>query len=113
MEQDGLDGVVAVFGYRLSISNHPGDTTMTTSELSLPFYEDVLEFLASGPSSQQVVEYRPSAAAQNRFSALLEANRKRTLSLEEEEELDHYVQMDRMLSLLKAKSYKRLAAKAA
>ncbi len=86
---------------------------MTTSELSLPFYEDVLEFLASGPSSQQVVEYRPSAAAQNRFSALLEANRKRTLSLEEEEELDHYVQMDRMLSLLKAKSYKRLAAKAA
>ena len=86
---------------------------MKTSELSLPFYEDVLEFLASGPSSQQVVEYRPSAVAQKRFSALLEANRKRTLSLEEAEELDHYVQIDRMLSLLKAKSYKRLAANAA
>ena len=86
---------------------------MATSEYALPFYEDVLEFLASGPSSQQVVEYRPSATAQHRFSALLEANRQRVLSLEEQEELDHYIQMDRMLSLLKAKSYKRLAANGA
>ncbi len=83
---------------------------MVTSDFSLPFYEDVLEFLAGGPSTQQVVEYRPSAVAQKRFSALLDANRQRTLSLSEEEELDHYVQMDRMLSLLKAKSYKRLDA---
>jgi len=82
---------------------------MKTNEFSLPLYEDVLEFLAGGPSIQQVVEYRPSAAAQQRFSALLEADRKRVLSLEEEEELVHYVQMDRMLSLLKAKSYRRLA----
>lgn len=82
---------------------------MATKEFSLPLYEDVLEFLAGGPSTQQVVEYRPSAASQQRFSALLEADRRRTLSLEEVEELDHYVQMDRMLSLLKAKSYRRLA----
>ena len=82
---------------------------MKTDEFSLPLYEDVLEFLAGGPSIQQVVEYRTSAAAQQRFSALLEADRKRVLSLEEEEELVHYVQMDRMLSLLKAKSYRRLA----
>ena len=81
---------------------------MKTNEFSLPLYEDVLEFLAGGPSIQQVVEYRPSAAAQQRLSALLEADRQRALSLEEEEELDHYVQMDRMLSLLKAKSYRRL-----
>ena len=77
---------------------------MPASEFSLPFYEDVLEFLASGPSVQQLIAYRPAAAAQQRFSALLEANRKHPLSVAEEEELDHYVQMDRMLSLLKAKS---------
>ena len=83
---------------------------MIAHDFSLPFYEDVLEFLASGPSTQQVVDYRPSAVAQKRFSALLDANRQRSLSPNEEEELDHYIQMDRMLSLLKAKSYKRLAA---
>lgn len=86
-----------------------GEATMKTVEFTLPLYEDILEFLAGGPSIQQVVEYRPSAAAQQRFSALLEADRQRELSLSEEEELDHYVRMDRMLSLLKAKSYRRLA----
>ncbi len=48
---------------------------MTTTVDSLPFYEQVLEFLASGPSSQEIVTYRPSKAAQTRFSRLLEANR--------------------------------------
>lgn len=81
---------------------------MKTQEYSLPFYEQVLEFLASGPSSQEITAYRPPQAAQARFSRLLEANRERQLSVQEEEELDHYIDMDRMLSLLKAKAYSRL-----
>ena len=79
-----------------------------TQEYSLPFYEQVLEFLASGPSSQEITAYRPPQAAQARFSRLLDANRERQLSAQEEEELDHYIDMDRMLSLLKAKAYSRL-----
>jgi hypothetical protein len=81
---------------------------VTTTAYSLPFYEQVLEFLASGPSSQEIVAYRPSKAAQTRFSRLLDANRERPLSAQEEEELDHYVAMDRMLSLLKAKAASRM-----
>jgi hypothetical protein len=79
-----------------------------TSAYTLPFYEQVLEFLASGPSSQEIVAYKPSKAAQTHFSRLLEANRERRLSPQEEEELDHYIAMDRMLSLLKAKASTRL-----
>ncbi len=78
-----------------------------TQEYSLPFYEQVLEFLASGPSSQEITAYRPPQAAQARFSRVLDANRERQLSAQEEE-LDHYIDMDRMLSLLKAKAYSRL-----
>ncbi len=81
---------------------------MKTTAYSLPFYEQVLEFLASGPSSQEIASYRPSKAAQTRFSRLLEANRERQLSPQEEEELDHYIAMDRMLSLLKAKAASQL-----
>lgn len=80
---------------------------MTTTAYSLPFYEQVLEFLASGPSSQEIMAYKPPKAAQARFSWLLEANRERQLS-PQEEELDHYIAMDRMLSLLKAKASTRL-----
>lgn len=82
---------------------------MNTQEYALPFYEQVLEFLAAGPSVQEIAAYRPPRAAQARFSRLLEANRSRTLSPDEEEELDHYVSMDRMLSLLKAKALSCLA----
>lgn len=81
---------------------------MTTTTYSLPFYEQVLDFLASGPSAQEIIAYRPSKAAQARFNRLLEAKRERQLSAQEEEELDHYITMDRMLSLLKAKASSRL-----
>lgn len=83
---------------------------MNSQEYSLPFYEQVLEFLASGPSAEQIAAYRPPRAAQARFSRLLDVNRKRTLSPQEEEELDHYIGIDRMLSLLKAKASSKLSA---
>lgn len=35
-------------------------------------------------------------------------NRERGLTAAEEEELEHYIQIDRMMSLLKAKAYRRL-----
>jgi hypothetical protein len=68
----------------------------------------VLEFLASGPSSQEIVAYRPSKAVRTHFSRLLEANRQRQLSPQEQEELDNYIAMDRMIALLKAKAASRL-----
>lgn len=82
---------------------------MNAQEYSLPFYEQVLEFLASGPSSQEIVAYRPPKAAQARFSRLLADKRERQMSPLEEEELDHCVGMDRMLSLLKAKALSHLS----
>jgi len=81
---------------------------MNTQEVSLPYYEQVLEFLAEGPSAQQIVAFRPRPEAQERFSHLLEVNRQRMLTVEEEEELDHYIRIEQMMSLLKAKAYHRL-----
>ena len=81
---------------------------MGVKEYALPFYEQVLDFLASAPSVREIVNFQPPSAAQQRFSELLEINRQRSLTLPEQEELDHYIRMDRMLSLLKAKAYNRL-----
>ncbi len=86
---------------------------MVAMEFSLPFYETALEFLAGGPSPLEIVRYRPSATAQQRFSELLEANRQRSLTLAEEEELDHTIRFERMMTLLKAKAYSRLGLIAA
>lgn len=81
---------------------------MSLQELSLPFYEEVLEFLSQGPSPQQIIAFRPGLQAQDRFSHLLDINRNLSLTAEEEEELDHYIRIERMMSLLKAKAYRWL-----
>lgn len=60
------------------------------------------------PLPQEIITFRPSAAVQRRFTELLALNRERDLTAAEEEELDHYIQIDRMMSLLKAKAYRRL-----
>ena len=86
---------------------------MAILEYSLPFYEAALEFLARGASPQEIIRYRPPVAAQRRFSELLEANRQCALTLKEEEELDHYLNIDRMMSLLKAKAYNYLGPEVA
>ncbi|MCB9158027.1 MAG: hypothetical protein H6645_13045 [Caldilineaceae bacterium] len=83
---------------------------MSTLELSLPFYEQILDFLAASPSAQEIINFRPSAEVQKRFSDLLEANRQRQLTLSETDELDHYIRIDQMVSLLKAKAYHHLDA---
>jgi hypothetical protein len=77
---------------------------MSVQTLSLPYYEHFLEFLAAGPSVQEIVAFRPPLEVQERFSQLLEANRQRTLTPQEEEELDRYIGIEQMMTLLKAKA---------
>jgi len=81
---------------------------MSVQALSLPYYEQILEFLAAGPSAQEITAFRPRPEVQERFSQLLEANRQCTLTSQEKEELDHYIHIERMMTLLKAKAYHRL-----
>jgi hypothetical protein len=81
---------------------------MSTQDISLPYYEQILEFLAAGPSVQEIMAFRPHPEVQERFSQLLEANRQRVLTVQEEEELDHYIRLERMMALLKAKAYHRV-----
>lgn len=83
---------------------------MTTSAISLPFYEQVLDFLAGSPSPQEIINFHPSVEAQSRFLELLEINRQQQLPLVEREELDHYIWIDQMFSLLKTKVCSRLDA---
>ena len=72
--------------------------------------EDILAALVASPSSRALINFRPSTKMQSRFSELLEANRQRLLTPTEDEELDDYVYIDQMISLLKANAYQSLNA---
>jgi hypothetical protein len=49
----------------LQCTDNRVETPMITKEASLPFYEQALDFLASGPSIDEIIRFRPSQQAQN------------------------------------------------
>jgi hypothetical protein len=73
---------------------------------------EVLEFLASLPSPEEILSLRPSKILQVRIQELLEKNRANELSADEEEEwtryeyLEHLVRIAKAKALLKIKSQK-------
>lgn len=84
--------------------------TLPVSYTSHPVFEEMLAFLASGPSPARIVAFKISSAAQRRLGELLDKNREEGLTLEETTELDVYTQVHHLLLLLKARA--RLTASA-
>jgi hypothetical protein len=70
--------------------------------------EEVLTFLLSSPTPQNIIDFHASEAAQTRLRYLLDANREGTLSPEERAELDEASQMNHFVILLKAKAHQAL-----
>lgn len=73
---------------------------------SASIQEDVLTFLLSSPSPQQILAFHASDAAQARLRHLLDANREGMLSPAERAELDEASQINHFVMLLKAKARK-------
>jgi hypothetical protein len=73
-------------------------------------YRYVLEFLASTPSPEAILSFTLPVAAQDRISDLLEKNRSGQLTPAESAELDEYVRIDNLVSLLKTRTFRALKA---
>ncbi len=70
-----------------------------------PIYRELLDFLASNPTREQLMAYKISAVAQNRLEDLLYKNREETLSAEERAELETYFRLSDWVALLKARAH--------
>ncbi len=70
-------------------------------------HSEVIEFLASGPDPQTIINYRPSPEAQARVTALLNKNRTGILSSDEQAELDQYENLDYLMTLVKTQARRR------
>jgi hypothetical protein len=68
-------------------------------------YAEVLDFLLTHPTPQDIIAFKVSDAAQARIRFLLDKNREETLSARELAELDVYEQLEHLMILLKAKSH--------
>lgn len=72
-------------------------------------FDEVLDFLASSPSAEQIVGYQPPSALQQRLSELLDKNRTVGLNEAEQAELDEFLRMNRFMSRLRLKARLRLS----
>ena len=67
-------------------------------------YEEVVDFIAAGTTPQDVVAFRPSRVAQGRVEDLLSREKDGSLSPAEKSELDHYLQLEHLMRLAKARA---------
>lgn len=74
-------------------------------------YEEVVDFIAAGSSPASVAAFQPSDAARARVFALVSQEKADGLSAAEAAELEHYLQMEHLMRLAKARARQFLAGK--
>jgi hypothetical protein len=74
-------------------------------------YEEFVDFLAAGPTPQDVVNFRPSDQAKAHVADLIQRQKSTGLNSEETAELNHYLHIEHVLRLAKARARQRLAGK--
>ncbi len=75
-----------------------------------PTYDEVLEFLVSAPTPEQIIAFHASDLTQAQVRDLLEANQNNVLTPEQAAELDQFEQVNHLVSLLKIYARQRLKA---
>ena len=82
-----------------------------SSQIGFAGTAEVLEFLATLPTPEEIIALRPSEALQSQVSNLLEKNRTQGLTPAEEQVWAQYEYLEHLLRMAKAKAYLKLKQK--
>lgn len=77
--------------------------------LITPAYDEIVGFIASGTTPDSVVAFHPSEATKTRVADLI--HREKTIGLTDNEtsELNHYMQLEHLMRLVKVRVRSHLA----
>ena len=67
-------------------------------------YAEIIDFIAAGASPRDVAAFQPSETAKARVADLIHREKTTGLSPEETAELDHYLQLEHVMRLAKARA---------
>jgi hypothetical protein len=70
-------------------------------------YEELVDFIASGSTADEVAKFTPSKKTRERVWSLLRRAKRDELSGDERAELDHYLHVEHIMRLAKAKARMR------
>jgi hypothetical protein len=76
---------------------------MTPRETPPSFLCELAEFIASAPTREQLLEFRPSSAVIARVQILMARLKEASLAAEEERELDEFGHTESLIQLVKAR----------
>ena len=74
----------------------------------VPSYIEIIDFIAAGTTPQSVIDYQPSQEAQRRVEDLIAREKEGQLSPEEKSELDHFMDLEHIIRMAKARARKIL-----
>jgi len=89
---------------------YPQSRDPILSESAVPSYFEIIDFIAGGTTPQAVADYRPSQEAQDRVAHLIAKEKEGGLSAEEKSELDHFLDLEHILRVAKARARQILAS---
>jgi hypothetical protein len=69
-----------------------------------PVYSEIIDFIAAGTTPDAVAQFHPSPEAQQRVADLIEREKADRLSPEEKAELDHFLELEHILRMAKARA---------
>jgi hypothetical protein len=67
-------------------------------------YEEIVEFIAAGVTPRMVAQFQPSQETKDRVADLIHREKTSGLSPEEATELEHYLQLEHIMRLAKARA---------
>lgn len=74
--------------------------------------DEIAEFFMSRPTAEEIADFQVSEAGQKRASELLERNRQNVLTPDEHAEMEEFMRVDHVMTVLKLKVKLKLAGKA-
>jgi hypothetical protein len=67
-------------------------------------YEEIVDFIASGPSSSEVARFEASPETKERVADLIHREKTSGITAEEAAELDHFLKLEHIMRLAKARA---------
>jgi hypothetical protein len=71
-------------------------------------YEEIVDFIASGTTPNEVARYQASQATKDKVERLVAKEKESGLTPDEASELDHYLHLEHVMRLAKSRAQGRL-----
>lgn len=75
-----------------------------------PLFDEILDFVLSNPTPDEVIAFKPSDALNARLHYLLDQNSQGQITSGERAELDEFLQLNHFMNMLKIRARQKIGA---